>query len=87
MSGRALDLDSALVDVRSNIQLYKYNGTCAQRWKLLPTTNNSYVIASACDSGYVIDIADGKINQDGTNIQLWFKNGTPAQDWQFEASK
>lgn len=87
MSGRALDLDSALVDVRSNIQLYKYNGTCAQRWKLLPATNNSYVIASACDSGYVIDIADGKINQDGTNIQLWFKNGTPAQDWQFEASK
>lgn len=40
----------------------------------------TYVITSACDSDYALDVTNGVL-QTGSRIQLWEKNLTPAQDW------
>lgn len=42
----------------------------------------TYVITSACDSGFALDVTSG-ILQTGSRIQLWEKNQTAAQDWGF----
>lgn len=45
--------------------------------------NGVYVIHSALDYNYVIDLNGSRI-QDGNNIQLWEYNGTDAQKWVVE---
>lgn len=41
-----------------------------------------YVITSACDSRYALDVTNGVL-QTGARIQLWEKNQTAAQEWVF----
>ena len=68
-SGKRLDLSNAAIA----------NG-CAQLWRITQNSDGTYTFASTCNTGYVVDVANGE-TRNGTNIQLWPTNGTSAQKW------
>ena len=90
-----IDLDSAKAANGSNVRLYSKNNTSAQRWKVSEhsaeqeladqnqnaISDGEYVIKSAVDSKYVIDVRWGS-KDDGANIQAYENNGSNAQIWQ-----
>ena len=65
-----LDLQKAIVQDGRNIQLYRSNGTKAQKWYFQPNSDGTYFIRSAMNTDYVIDVQKG-IVEDGRNIQLY----------------
>ena len=63
----------------TNVQVYTWNNTDAQKWHFKLGADGYYTITSAA-SGKVLDVSGaGKSN--GTNIQTWASNGTAAQKW------
>ena len=77
--GKVLDVANAGITNSTNIQLYTSNNTCAQKWRVVKNSDNTYSFFSAC-SGLAIDVAGGKTDS-GTNIQLYSSNNTSAQKW------
>ncbi len=88
-----LDVKSASTSNKANVQVYASNGTKAQSWQILPTEpqvtpcddlglSGAYVIRSAVNENYVIDINGGS-DSNGTNVQLYKSNGTSAQKFRF----
>ena len=75
-----LDVHKGIVQDGTNIQLYHYNGTKAQRWYLKPAGKDYFYIQSALNPDYVIDLRKGSV-ANGNNIQLYHYNGTKAQRW------
>ena len=63
----------------ANIQIYKKNGSVAQKWRLLKNSDDSYTFINP-NSGKVLDIANARIASK-TNIQLYESNSTCAQKW------
>ena len=61
-----------------NIQLWEFNGSDAQKWKVTHD-RGAIVIRSTRNNNYVIDHGGQIYN--GENIQLWELNGTNAQRW------
>ncbi|MBR3256380.1 RICIN domain-containing protein, partial [Candidatus Saccharibacteria bacterium] len=89
-SGLALDLSGGIANSGANINIWRVNGSGAQRWRLkhynsLDNTSlieAKYSIASNLDINERIDINGGVEYADiGTNIQLWHNNETAAQQW------
>ena len=80
-SGKVLDLNGGSVTNGRNIQQYDSNGTKAQKW-VLKGDSNGYEIVSAANSNYVLDL-NGAIVRNSQNIQLYQSNGTKAQKWVF----
>lgn len=82
---KAIDVYGGLVNQSSQkVQLYSANGTNAQVWVpaayVEPSVEGEYVITSAVNQNYAIDIRGGTaVAQDGSNIQLWLRNNTDAQ--------
>ena len=80
----SVDLPGASTADGSRLQLYSDNGTAAQRWSLVTpgctqvVPNGVYVIKSAMNQNYVLDIA-GASDANGANAQLYEANGTGAQ--------
>ena len=80
----SVDLPGASTADGTRLQLYAGNGTAAQRWsfgtpgctQVVP--NGVYVIKSAMNQNYVLDIA-GASDANGANAQLYEANGTGAQ--------
>lgn len=75
----ALDVKSGSAKNGANVQLYKTNGTDAQRWKLQKNWDGTYTIVNV-KSGKVLDVKSGKAAS-GTNVQQYSSNGTKAQKW------
>ncbi len=75
-----LDVKKGIVQNGSNIQLYHYNGTKAQRWFLEPAGNGYFYIQSALNPEYVIDLENGSI-VNGQNIILYRNKGGKNQRW------
>lgn len=73
-STKALDVSGCGTANGTNIQLWDFNGSGAQLWKLV---GNSIVNTN---SGKALDV-DSSGTTNGTNIQLWERNGTGAQEW------
>lgn len=63
----------------ANTQLYRKNGTSAQKYYLYGTGNGYYIIKSV-SSGLVLDVAGGS-KSNSANIQQYGYNGTNAQMW------
>ena len=63
----------------TNIQLYRKNGTTAQKWYLRYIGDGYYTITSYI-SGKSLDIAGGNTSS-GANVQLYDYNNTYAQQW------
>ena len=80
----SVDLPGASTADGSRLQLYSDNGTAAQRWSFVTpgctqvVSNGVYVIKSAMNQNYVLDIA-GASDANGANAQLYEANGTGAQ--------
>ena len=80
----SVDLPGASAADGARLQLYSDNGTAAQRWSFVTpgcmqvVPNGTYVIKSALNQGYVLDI-DGASTANGANAQLYAANGTAAQ--------
>lgn len=75
-----LDLAGGSNKNGTNIQLYKTNGTNAQKWKVEYMSNGYYKITSLVDLNKSLDMAGGIIKS-GANIQSYESNNTQAQQW------
>lgn len=79
-----LDVSGGVASNGSAVQAYADNGTAAQRWSFVTpgctqvVPNGVYVIKSAMNQNYVLDIA-GASDANGANAQLYEANGTGAQ--------
>lgn len=78
---KSLDVAAGLTSAGVNVQAWSSNSTCAQFWRLHPSSNGSYNIISAC-SDKVLDVSGGAA-RNGGNIQIYNYNGTNAQKWTF----
>ncbi len=65
----------------ANIQLYEKNGTDAQLFKIVRSSEEGYYNIVNKGSGKVLDVEGGR-TESGTNVQLYEQNGTQAQQWQ-----
>lgn len=78
---KAIDIASGSKASGANVQLYRANGTLAQKFELAYLGNGLYTIKSAV-SGKVLDVAGGSMLA-GANVQQYSGNGTRAQAWYF----
>lgn len=81
-SGKVLDVSCGIALSGINIQLYEYNGTAAQLWRLIDAGGGYYYLQSKINPSYYLDV-NGAGNSDGTNIQLYKGNGSAAQKFKF----
>ncbi len=85
-----LDLTNGDSAAGTNVQQYSYNGTAAQRFTLVsssyvpPIADGTYVITSALDPSFAIDVASAS-SDDLANVQVYTRNGTDAQKWRIVA--
>ncbi len=81
-SGMYLDVYYGLPDNGTNIRQHSYNGSNAQKFKLVSDGNGYYTILTGA-SGYnsAVDV-EGKKSADGTNILQWESNGGDNQKFQ-----
>ncbi len=79
-SAMALDVAGGSKANNANVQQYSYNGTMAQRWKIVGCRGIFKIIGAG--SGKALDAASGKLAA-GTNLQLYTDNGTKAQQFKF----
>lgn len=78
-TGNYLDLADAFAQSGQQIQLYKKNGTYAQKW-IVRKYGERYRIASACNPDFMIDLSGADLKDDGYgHLNLWYDNGTLAQ--------
>ena len=78
-NGKVLDVDGGNAASGTNIQLYEFNGSTAQKWTLELTEDGYYYIRSKLGN-YYIDLSGGNATS-GTNIQLYEFSGTSSQKW------
>ena len=78
-TSKLLDIAGGYTTNGANIQIYQYNGSTAQQFKIQYAGNGYYRIISA-KTGKSLDIYGGYTN-DGTNIQQYTWNGSEAQLW------
>ncbi len=73
-----LDVDAAGTTDGTDVQIWEYNGTCAQKWNLTQI-GNGVALQSAC-SGKYLDIYGAYISEEGVGLQIWMGNGSIAQN-------
>lgn len=82
--GMVLDINGGNIASGSNAQVYKANGTAAQRFRIKGTSvsvsNGTYFIRSAIAYKSVLDVSGGS-KSDGANVQIWSNNDSGAQKW------
>ena len=78
-SNYVLDVSGGSVSRGANIQLYSYNDTPAQQFRVSHDAQG-YVTFTSVKSGKVLDISSGTV-KNSANIQQWDSNGTEAQKW------
>ena len=75
-----IDLAGASTNNGANIQLYKTNGSNAQKWEVSYLSNGYYKISTLINLTKSFDVASGGISN-GTNVQLYDYNASMAQQW------
>ena len=82
-SGKYLDVYNGSSANGTNVQQYAFNGSDAQKFKLVNDGNGYYTIYTAA-SGYnsCIDVTKSS-SENGTNIQQWSAHGGDCQKFQF----
>lgn len=89
----ALDVNGASTRNGANVQIYRNNGTAAQRWAFIEQRtgieaaknkggsvlkSGDYVVSGI--GSQALDVAGGDYTN-GTNVDTWSKNSTGAQSW------
>lgn len=77
-SGKVVDVAAGLAADGTNVQLYTWNNTAAQLWKVQINDDGSYTFRSRTDLNYVLDMAAGG-KAAKTNLQLYSWNNTSSQ--------
>ncbi len=77
---KVVDIANGSRNNGANIQLYKNNGTEAQKWKIVYDDETDYYYFLNEAANKVLDAAGAGI-ENGTNIQIYSKNTTCAQKW------
>ena len=80
----AVDIANGSTANSANVQLYKVDGSDAQRFRIEHVSGDYHRIINT-GSGKVLDVKGGK-NANGTNVQQYAWNGTKAQLWRIEAN-
>ena len=75
-----LDVSNSSTRNGTNVQLYRNNGTHAQKWAVKYIGNGYYKITSLLNTNKSLDVASSGL-VDNTNIQLFDSNDTYAQQW------
>ena len=83
-SNMCLDINGASKDDGANAQIYKANGSNAQKFKIKHLGNDYYSITCVA-SGKALDVK-GASSEKGTNVQQWTKNDTKAQKWKIKST-
>lgn len=84
-SGAVLDIARASHLNGANAQVYKANGTAAQKFKVTAVRNGYYTLTNNA-SGKALDVKNGS-KQAGANVQQYASNGTAAQQWAAELTE
>ena len=75
-----LDVAGGSIDSGANVQIYKSNGTAAQRWIIAYDKSvKAYTLVNKC-SGMAVDVQNGNANA-GSNVQQYTWNDSTAQKW------
>ena len=74
----SLDVAGGTFSSGTNIQLYTYNGTAAQRFFVRDNEDGSVSFISCGNTAFAIDVSGG-VSANKANIQLYARNGTLAQ--------
>lgn len=84
-SGLVLDLQNGSTANGTKLQTWTANNSPAQAFKLIPhkplVPDGIYQLTSVADSRYVLDVANGSV-ENGGNVQSYWNNGSLAQWWQ-----
>lgn len=78
-SAQRVDVAGASTLDKTNVQLYKNNGTAAQVWKLTYAEDGYYKIVNDA-SGKALDVANGS-KDNGGNVWQYTPNNSAAQLW------
>ena len=78
-SNYVLDVTGGSYSNSANVQLYGYNGSDAQLWRV-SHDGEGYITFTNVKSGKVLDLNGGSVTN-GRNIQQYDSNGTKAQKW------
>ncbi len=78
-SDKVLDVHNGLNADGVNIQQWQYNGSDAQKWRVLPNADGTWSFISVCNGKY-IDLSGGNA-QNSANIHCWSGNASNAQKW------
>ena len=78
------DIDSASAASGANLQLYRDNGTNAQKFEFTYNQDGYYTIRNV-NSGKAVDCAGGA-SADGTNIRQYASNNSNAQRWKLKSA-
>jgi hypothetical protein len=78
--GRCLDVAGGVNADRTNVQIYKCNGTKSQKWTYTGKKEIRNVM------GRCLDVAGG-VNANRTNVQIYKCNGTSSQKWKFTKNR
>ncbi len=79
---KALDIQSGSTALKGNLQIYRRNGSDAQKFIAFRNGDGSYTICNY-KSGYAIDVANGSVAE-GSNVWQYNWNGSAAQHWDFD---
>lgn len=79
MTNKVADVAAASTANRANVQLYDFNKTGAQQWKVR-YDEKGYVTFFNVSSGKVLDVNAGSAVS-GTNVHQYENNGSLAQKW------
>lgn len=81
-----LDIAGGSTRSGANLQVYKWNGTDAQRFVVKPMdmfADGSYAIRYAAQANYTVDVPNAS-SAAGVQLQLYESNGTDAQRFNFK---
>jgi hypothetical protein len=83
-SGLVLDINGAHISKGAAIIQWPWKATANQKWHMEEAADGSYVIASALNPAYCLDIFGGQ-NANGAKLILWEKGaGKPNQSWDID---
>ena len=80
VSGNYLDVKGGEANNAVTAQLYTFNGSATQKWKLIDGKDGYMQFEPLCGSGYRLDL-NNKSEAEGEKIQIYGNNNTDAQKW------
>ena len=82
-SGLELGLKKMRIGYDSNVAQYNIGeNDNSQKWIIEENENSSYIIKSAANPDYVLDVKDAS-SSNGANLQVYISNGSKAQRFKF----